>query len=125
MAKIKCKLLLKENNSIIIDNEYFLGIKTNNKISYKENNILVTILVLDNKIVMKRVSDEYEITLEFQDQTNTQGKYFANSCNLLLPLNIFTDKILVSDQEIIINYQIKDSQEPTNFYFKISYEVIG
>ena len=52
MGKInlKAKLISDEENLEIETS----GIKTSNKIVYKENNITVTILIYDNKIEMNR-----------------------------------------------------------------------
>lgn len=124
MSKIKCLINLKENGNITYSNEVFFGIKLKNKISYKENEISVTIFIYDNKIIMKRISCEYEINLEFQENKSTVSKYFINNGNLWLPLETFTDTILVDDSQIKIEYQLKLDEKPTQFLFEIKYEVI-
>lgn len=124
MTKIKCIVNLKENDKCIFVNETFLGVKLQNKISYKENEIMVTIFVDDNKIIMKRVALDYEINLEFIENRNTIGKYFINNGNLWLPLDTFTDTILVDDSNIRIEYKLNLEEEPTKFLLEIKYEVI-
>lgn len=124
MTKVKCLINLKENDKIIFDNEIFFGIKLKNKISYKENEIMVTIFVYDNRIIMKRVAKNYEINLQFVENTNTTSKYFLNNGNLWLPLDTFTDTILVDDSNIRVKYILKLDNEPTQFLFEIKYEVI-
>lgn len=124
MAKVKCLINLKENGEFVFNNEYFFGIKIQNKISYKENEIMVTIFMYDNKIIMKRVGKDYEINLEFVEKTNTTGKYFINNSNLWLPLDTFTDKILVDDSSIKIEYKLNLDNVPTEFSLEIKYEVI-
>lgn len=124
MAKVKCTVNLKENDKVIFDNEPFLGVKLENKISYKENEIMVTILMIDNKIIMKRVARDYEINLQFVENRNTTGKYFINNGNLWLPLDTFTDTILVDDSNIRIEYKLNLEDEPTKFLLEIKYEVI-
>lgn len=123
MAKIKCYVDLKTNEEIVFKNKCFDGIKNGNKISYQENNIIVTILLKDNKIIMERKSDTYKIVLEFIDNQKTTGKYFVNNENLWLPLNIFTDKILFDDLILEIDYRLVDDNN-SKFFFKIKYEVI-
>ena len=63
MGKInlKAKLISEEENL----NIEVSGIKTKNKIIYKENDITVTILIFDNKIEMKRSCNEYKINFIF------------------------------------------------------------
>ena len=124
MTKIKCLTTLIENKLKIFENEVFFGIKSGNKISYKENEIIVTILLEDNKIIMKRKSLEYEIYLEFVEKNNSTSKYFLNNNNLWLPLDTFTDKILVDDSNIRIEYELTLESTPTQFLFEIKYEVV-
>ena len=104
MTKINCCINLKENNKLVIDNKKVTGIKNENKITYLDDNMTVTILIDDNTITMKRISDDYNLTLSFAEKTNTRGKYFLNNSNLWLPLDIFTDKILVSEKTVKIIY---------------------
>ena len=120
MTKINCCINLKENDKLVFDNKNVIGIKRKNKITYQNDNILVTVLIDDNKITMKRISDEYNIILSFEEKNNTKGEYFLNNSNLMLPLNIFTDKILVSEKKIEITYKIENNV----FDFAIDFEVI-
>ena len=73
MGKInlKAKLISDEENL----NIEVSGIKTNNKIVYKENNITVTILIFDNKIEMNRTCNEYKINFVFDELEKTISKY--------------------------------------------------
>lgn len=120
MAKTICCINLYENDKLVIDNKKVTGIKNDNKITYFDDNMTVTILLNGNTITMKRVSDEYNLILTFKDHVDTKGQYFLNNFNLWLPLDIFTDKILVSEKMLEINYQIED----TRFNFRIDFEVI-
>ncbi len=120
MAKVSCLINLKEDDKTVIDNKRVVGIKIDNKITFKDDNITVTIIVDNNKIIMKRISKDYELNFEFQERINTTGKYFLNNDNLWLPIEVFTDKILVSEKSIEVDYYI----DKINFDFKISFEVI-
>lgn len=124
MSKIKCIVNLKENEKTVFDNKVFYGVKIGNKITYSEDKIMVTILEFDNKIIMKRVENDYQISLEFEEGKNTINKYFVNNDNLWLPLDTFTDKILVDDSSIRVQYELKLDNKPTKFLFEIQYEVI-
>lgn len=120
MAKINCVINLKEDDKIVIDKKQILGIKNKNKVTFKDENIIVTIIVDNNKIMMKRANKEYELNFEFEEGISTTGKYFLNNDNLWLPIEVFTDKILVSEKSIEVDYYI----DKINFNFKISFEVI-
>lgn len=121
MAKINCVINLKEDGKIVIDEKEVKGIKSNKKITFKDDDLIVTIMVDNNKIMMKRANKEYELNLEFEEGKNTTGKYFLNNDNLWLPIEIFTDTILVSENCVEVDYYI----DKINFNFKISFEVIG
>lgn len=124
VGKLKCLINLVEDDQKIFTNETFFGMKSGNKISYKENDVIVTILVNNNKIMMKRRSADYEIHFQFEEKSNTVGKYFINNSDLWLPLDTFTDKIVVDDSSIRVNYQLKLNEKPQKFLFEIKYEVI-
>lgn len=124
MPKIKCVINLEEKENTVFDNKVFYGVKIGNKITYQEDKIMVTIFACDNKIIMKRVDNDYQILLEFEEGKKSIGKYFINNGNLWLPLDTFTDKILVDDSSIRIEYQLKLDNKPTKFLFEVQYEVI-
>lgn len=119
MAKINCVINLKEDDKIVIDKKEVMGIKNGNKITFKDDEVIVTITTDNNKIMMKRVNKEYELNLEFAEGINKTGKYFLNNANLWLPIEVFTDKILVSEKSVEVDYYI----DKINFNFKISFEV--
>ena len=120
MAIVSCVINLKEDDKIVIDNKEVIGIRNNDKITFKDDDITVTIMVDNNKIMMKRVSKDYQLNFEFEERINTMGKYFLNNDNLWLPIEVFTDKILVSENCVEVDYYI----DKINFNFKISFEVI-
>ena len=119
VAKINCVINLKEDDKIVIDKKEVMGIKNGNKITFKDDDLIVTIMVDNNKIMMKRANKEYELNLEFEEGINKTGKYFLNNANLWLPIEVFTDKILVSEKSVEVDYYI----DKINFNFKISFEV--
>ena len=124
VGKVKCLINLTEDDQQVFTNETFFGVKNDNKISYKENNVIVTILIDNNKIIMKRRASDYEIHLQFEAKSNTVGKYFVNNSDLWLPLDTFTDKIVVDDSSIRVDYELKLNEKPQKFLFEIKYEVI-
>lgn len=117
--KIKGKINLKNNDEIIMDNKLFSGLKSDNKITYYEDDIKVN-LILEDNILLKRSNEEFEVELVFNEKKETSGKYLLKKDNLFLPLYIIADKIIVGNNLIVINYQIDEEK----FEFKLEFEVV-
>ena len=58
VAKVSCLINLKEDDKIVIDNKKVKGIKSDDKITFKDDGITVTIMIDNNKIMMKRVKKQ-------------------------------------------------------------------
>ena len=105
MGKInlKARLVSDEENLNIITT----GIKTNNKIVYKENNVIVTILILNNKIEMNRTCNEYKINLIFEKDKKTISKYNVFGMPKEFLLETKTKKLEILDNQIKIDYNLE------------------
>ena len=101
--KLKASLVSKEENL----NIETIGIKTDNKIIYKENNVTVTILIDNNKIEMNRVCNEYKINLLFQKNKKTISKYNVFGMPKEFMLETITKTIKIIDNEIKIAYNLE------------------
>ena len=114
MGKIKLNAsLISEDTNLNISTT---GIKTNNKIVYKENNITVTILIFNNKIEMNRTCNEYKINLIFEKNKITTSKYNVFGMPKEFLLETKTKKLEITNTLIKIDYNL----EGNNF----SYELI-
>ena len=105
MGKInlKASLISSEENLNIKTS----GIKTMNKIVYKENNITVTILIFNNKIEMNRTCNEYKINLIFEKNKTTTSKYNVFGMPKEFLLETKTKKLEIEENKIIINYNLE------------------
>ena len=105
MGKInlKAKLISEEENLTV----EVSGIKTGNKIVYKENDITVTILIFDNKIEMNRTCNEYKINFVFEKNKKTESKYnvFGMPKEFLLETN--TKKLIIEKNKIELKYNLE------------------
>ena len=117
--KIKGKTNLKTNDKIIINNKEFNGLKNNNTITFYDDGIKVNIN-LGEEVILKRSNDDYEIILTFNEKNSGEGKYLSKKDNLFLPLHIITDKIIVGNNLLIINYRLNEEI----YEFKLEFEVI-
>ncbi len=116
MAKIKGRI--KINNQNIM---FFKGIMNKNHITYKENDILVTIDIYENKIVMKREKDDYNAILSLIQNKVTKNKYNIKNIGIVF-INIKTLKLIIDNNFISIEYLIIDSNE--TFNYQIEYELL-
>ena len=116
MAKFKISSNLISNDDILDINT--TGIKTDNKIIYKENGICVTINILDNKIVMRREHPDYIVELYFDKNKSTLSNYRFIGSNKDFKLNTITKKLIITDKRIEIEYILEDN----SFKYKLELE---
>lgn len=108
MGKIylTAKLISEEENL----NIKISGIKTKNKIIYKENNITVTILIFNNKIEMNRTCNEYKINLIFEKNKKTISTYQVFGVSKVFDLETNTNKLIIKDNSIELNYELEGNK---------------
>ena len=116
MGKINLKAsLLSDEENLVIETS---GIKTNNKIVYKENDITVTILIFDNKIEMNRTCNDYKINLNFEKDKKTISTYQVFGGIKTFELETNTKKFKINKDKIEINYEL----EGNNFKYLLVWE---
>ena len=126
MAKIKIKTSLNTINemSANINNE-IVGEMNNNEIIYNEGEIKVIITILDDKIIMTRINDDYVIKMEFILNSITEGIYDIKDVNTKFNLAVETNELTINDGMIFVNYHLNLNNEDMGiFKFQLDYEVI-
>ena len=124
MSKIECLITLVKDNEYIYDNLSIKGIKTDKKFIYKENNIHVTIVIEDNKIIMKRSTSDYIIELNFINNSYTIGSYYLNEYKKSLKLDIKTNICTYDKNKVYIDYYLNMEKEYLgHFVFSLESEV--
>ena len=116
MGKINLKANLVSPDEIL--NIDISGIKTSNKIVYKENNITVTILIQNNRIEMNRTCNEYKINLVFEKNKKTISNYQVFGMPKTFDLETKTKKLIIKDNIIELEYEL----EGNNFKYSIEWE---
>ena len=108
MGKIKlvAKLISLEDNL----NIKTIGIRNNNKISYKENDISVTIFILDNKIEMNRICNDYEINLILEKNKNTISFYKLFGGTKVFELSTVTNYLNIDNNKIEVYYELEGNE---------------
>ncbi|MDD2180809.1 MAG: hypothetical protein PHW32_00315 [Bacilli bacterium] len=123
MSKIKINSTLKMNDEVI--EKKFMGIIIDNKITYKEDLISVTILLNNDKIKMRRDTEEYCINFEFLNNKKTTCVYNVKKQNMIIYLKVKTNSLVIKDNLIIVDYDLYQQSEIIDkFIFKFEYEVI-
>ena len=118
MGKIKlCAKLISDNDDLVVNT---LGIKLDNKVIYRENDIQVTLLIENNKIIMKRMSSEYTIELIFDKNNNTLSTYSFIGGNKHFNLNTNTREMIINDTKIEIKYIL----EGNKYYYILEMEEV-
>lgn len=124
MSKINGCINLQKDGEIIYSNFPIKGIKTNDKIVYKENDINVTIFLDNNTIEMKRRTGDYIIELVFLDGKATRGNYHLIEYKNSINLNIETLSSVNQDNKIILDYNLSMAEEFIgHFTFSLEFEV--
>lgn len=108
MSKINLKAnLISEEENLTIET---IGIKSDNKIVYKENNITVTIIYFDNKIEMNRVSQEYKIKLIFEKNKKSKSTYTFFGGSKTFELDTCTSALEVTPEYIKVDYELEGNK---------------
>ncbi len=123
MAKININSTLKTKNNVI-KNE-FIGIINNNKITYKDNGVLVNIYIDNNKIKMERKTSSYIIKFTFIHNTVTQCEYYIKGLERIIYFDNYTKQLQIKSNKIFVEYDLYQQQNKIeSFMFKLIYEVI-
>lgn len=94
------------------------GIKNDNKFKYLENDMMVLITTLKNKIIMERHNSDYQVTLNFESCKKTISTYEFVGGNKKFYLETFTHKLLITNNKIYIKYNLEGND------FEFTLEVI-
>ena len=108
MAKIKFKAKIDSlDDKKVIEGK---GIYKDNKITYKENDLSVTVLLFDNKIEMMRSCSDYKINLIFEGDAVTESTYQIFGGEKIFYLETKTEKLHITDNKIEIDYILEDNK---------------
>ncbi|MCI8444920.1 MAG: DUF1934 domain-containing protein [Bacilli bacterium] len=122
MSKIKIKAHLQgpDTNHMVEGS----GIAHDHKLLYQDGDIKVIVAFQDEKVILKRIHPEYQLTLIFLEQQTTSGKYQLMNYSSDIPLSITTNRLQVSDQKLEVDYHLAiGDEEHGHFTFILEYEV--
>ena len=113
--KLKIKGNLKnitENTDDLIDT---YAIKNKNKITYKTNDTLYKITISDNKLILIRENEEFLHKFIFDIDNITKSEYYIKELRTTIELPIKTNKLIINDNNIVIEYIIIDNDNKYSY----------
>ena len=117
---IKLKGYLKNittKDTILIDTTYK---KINNKIKYQQDNDTYEIIINKDELYLIRENKEINSTMHFKQNKYTTCDYKIKENDINLQIELYTKKLLIKDNQILINYQVENTD---NYEYKIEIEV--
>ena len=117
---IESTLVNKELNKAFCKTK---GIKKGNVIKFKENDIFVTIFILNNKIMVNRNCKDYNLNLEFCNHKITLNDYNINGLGYL-KVKLKTLNLDISDNLINVKYCLYLNEDEEIFDYKLKYKLI-
>ncbi len=122
MSKIKINLKLKNSKEDLT--KEIIGLKRGNKIHFLDDKVKVTI-TFDDIVTMRRNSSEYEIVLNFKNNSKLEGIYNLKKLNYNLPIDIKTNTMYIVNGQFKVDYELSsEGVKMDDFLFELNYEVI-
>lgn len=116
MAKIKVDYILTHKDEII--RQTTQGIKNNNSIVFKDQDVMFNLTILDDKVLLTRKNDEYVLELELS-KDKSKGTYLIDKIGNI-ELRPIMKELIIEDNKIKIKYILNDEL----FILELNYEVI-
>ncbi len=82
------------------------ALKKDDEITYFDNDVKVSLKVLNNRILLTRENDEFKINLEFEENKNLVTDYVIKDMGLKVKLETKTKKVVIKDESIYVSYDL-------------------
>ena len=111
MLFIKLKIKGKLNNITDKSEEIIetFAIKNKNNISYHNNDTIYKININDNQLIMIRDNKDFSHKFIFDIDNITKSEYYIKELRTTLEIPIKTNKLIIKENNIIIEYIILDN----------------
>lgn len=121
MEKIKIYSLLSNSDNENTTIEALADFdKEKNIIRYKEEDLQVTIQILDKKVIIERKNEEYDLNLIFSQNERVTCKYQVDFIGLNLEIDVYTKILEIEENRIYINYELfNDNKSIGTFEYKL------
>lgn len=119
-VKIKLKLISQSENY----EKELMGTYRGNKLYFLDEKVKVTITFAET-VTMRRVSNEYEIVLNFKEKEILKGIYDLKKLNYNLPIDIKTNTMYIDSGQFKVDYELSsENVQMDKFLLEINYEVV-
>lgn len=121
MRKIKIYSVISNNDDETTTIEALADYDEEKRIiKYKEEELKVTIEIFDNKIIMERKNEDYDLNLEFNLNEKVKCKYQVNSIGLNLEIDVYTKILEIEENRIYVSYELfNDNKSIGEFEYKL------
>ena len=121
MKKIKIYSLLSNSDNENTTIEALADFdKEKNIIKYKEEDLQVTIQILDKKVIIERKNEEYDLNLIFSQNERVTCKYQVDFIGLNLEIDVYNKRLEIEENRIYINYELfNDNKSIGTFEYKL------
>ena len=75
-------------------------------ITYKKNDVNVSIKIEENSVILIRENDEMKITLKFEKDKKTNSFYEIKPLNLKIKITVKTKLLIISNNKLSIKYDL-------------------
>lgn len=111
-----------KNNDEFIEKNNIEAIYTKNKqLSFKYDDEKVQIDTNNNNVIMKKENNDSKIIFNFILNKKTQTKYYIKELEFYIDTEVLTNKLIIRDNNIYIEYELWLSGEYTG---KFIYEIV-
>ena len=113
--KVKVKACLKnitEKTEEIVEG---YGVRNKNKLTYHHNDMIIRLEIQKNSLKLIREDNNFIHTFNFKLDKETNSEYYIKEYHTNLIVKVVTTKLSIDDNNITINYIIKDSNDEYNY----------
>jgi len=118
--KIKIRGCLKNITENTCQNIETYGIKNKNKISYIYDKIKYSLIIGKEEIILKRENDEFIHGMIFKENQELITNYYIKELNTSMEFKILTKKINITNNQIEIYYQNKETEDEYIYLIEMS-----
>lgn len=121
--KVCIKGYIKDVDENTTINFNAFGIKNENKINYVEKDVVNKIVIEKEKIILIRENKEFKNTIVFKLNEETISEYLLKENSFVIELKIYTIQMDISNNLLLINYLVVDSDNQYEFYMEMSEKI--
>lgn len=96
---------LNNNDEIFIKQKIESKYK-NNELLFKYDNESIKISINKDNIIMQKENNESLLTFNFMESKKTDCKYFIKELNFYIDTKVLTNKLLIEENKIYIEYEL-------------------